>query len=159
MRGGAALGETHLAFTTRRREPVKKLGLELPKFFQRGNKASGSSESLAREEQRTSLLAEEQHVEPQGPPLSRAEQLKARLASKVDAVKGGAEAKKTSWSTFGSGSAAGASGSGTGASGSSSAATAPPTRAAAAPAAAPPAADKAAAGDSLDALFANLGRR
>ena len=144
--GVAHIGETHAAFSTRRKVVVKKIGLELNRFFGRGNKAAGGSEAAAvKEEQRTSLLAEERE-ERAGPPLSRAEELKARLASKVAAVKTGGEAKESG----GMFSGAGASSSGAG-----------PSRPAPAPAQAPSggAASGGTSGDSLDALFANMGRR
>ena len=133
---------------------MKKFGLELNRFFGRGNKPGDSAEAAAKAEQHTALLTEE-HVEerPAAPPASamtRAEELRARLASKAEAVRGG-DGRKSSWPSFGGASSSAAP--------SSAAAPSAPTAAApppAAPRAAPPAA--ASGGDSLDALFANLGK-
>ncbi len=143
-RSGARFGETHTAFTLKRKEPVKKLGLELNRFFGRGgNKTAAAADAAAaRDEQHTSLLSEQHAPPPPGPALSRAEELKARLASKVEAVKAG-ESRQKSWLT-----------------GSSSQAAPAPSSAAPHAAAAPPERPaSASAGDSLDNLFANLGRK
>ena len=160
---GAALGATHSAITIRPRAPVKKFGLELNKFFGRGNKAGESAEAAAKDEQRTSLLAEERAEErpPPGPPLSRAEELRARLASKAEALRGGGDGKK-SWPSFGGASSGAAPSSAPAPAAAPSAAPPPPPpppRAAPSAAAPTSAAGGAAGGDSLDALFANLGRR
>jgi hypothetical protein len=159
FRSGGRIGETHTAFTMRRKE-AKKTGLELNRFFGRGKAAAaGSSDAAFKDEQRTSLLAEEREERPSAPPLSRAEELKARLASKVESVKGGAEGRsKPSWPSLGSGGGGGGgggSGSGSGSSGGSGAAASAP---AVAPVA-PTARAGASSSDSLDALFANLGKR
>jgi hypothetical protein len=159
FRGGGRIGETHTAFTMRRKE-AKKTGLELNRFFGRGKAAAaGSSDAASKEEQSASLLAEERAERPAGPPLSRAEELKARLASKVEAVKGGAERSKSLWPSLGGGGGGSSSGAGGGSGGGSAAAATPaPAKAPAAPAAAPARAG-ASSSDSLDALFANLGKR
>lgn len=155
IRGGAKPGETHAAFSVRRKDAKKKSPFEMNRFFQRGK--GPADEDNAREEQSKSLLAaerEEREAARAGPPMTRAEELKARLAAKADAVRGG----------------------------SSSASREPPTRterpatitsppplpprpAAAAPAAPAPTAQTggggaaAAAPTSLDAFFQSLGKR
>lgn len=148
FKNGGRLGETHTAFTTRRREPVKKVGLELNRFFGRGKQAATSGDAAAAEEQRALLLTEERADDPPaGPPRSRADELKARLASKVEAVKSADARPKTSWTTVFGGSGEGSS-------------AAPSAPAAAPPAAPAPAAPRGGStSDSLDALFANLGKR
>jgi hypothetical protein len=88
IRNGGRPGETHSAFTMRRREPKKKSGLELNRFFGRGKK-EGAEDGAVREEQRTSLIVAERE-ERAGPPMTRAEELKARLNAKVEAVRAGA---------------------------------------------------------------------
>ena len=88
IRNGGRPGETHSAFTMRRREPKKKIGLELNRFFGRGKK-EGAEDGAVREEQRTSLIVAERE-ERAGPPMTRAEELKARLNAKVEAVRAGA---------------------------------------------------------------------
>ena len=156
IRGGAKPGETHAAFSVRRKDAKKKSPFEMNRFFQRG-KGPADEDNAREEEQSKSLLAaerEEREAARAGPPMTRAEELKARLAAKADAVRGG----------------------------SSSASREPPTRterpatitappplpprpAAAAPAAPAPTAQTggggaaAAAPTSLDAFFQSLGKR
>ena len=133
---------------------MKKFGLELNRFFGRGNKAGDPAEASAKAEQHTALLAEERVEErpaAPAPAMSRAEELRARLASKAEAVRGG-DGKKSSWPSFGGASSSAAP--------SSAAAPSAPAAAAAPPPPPPRAAasSTAGAGDSLDALFANLGK-
>ncbi len=153
IRNGGKPGETHSAFTMRRKEPKKKIGLELNRFFGRGKKEGAPEEVAAKEEQRTSLLVAERE-ERAGPPMTRAEELKARLNAKVEAVRAGV-----------SGGA------------SSSAAVAPPpmrppsvqaalppppppvAAASAARAEAPKADAGSSSSNSLDSFFASLGKR
>jgi hypothetical protein len=90
IRGGAKPGETHAAFSVRRKEAKKKSPFEMNRFFQRGK--GSADEDGACEEQSKSLLAaerEDREAARAGPPLTRAEELKARLAAKADAVRGG----------------------------------------------------------------------
>ena len=154
IRGGAKPGETHAAFSVRRKEAKKKTPFEMNRFFQRGKGPSANEDGAREEEQSKSLLAaerEDREAARAGPPLTRAEELKARLAAKADAVRGG----------------------------SSSAAREPPTRPSAtitappplpprptvaAPAALAPTAQTGgggggAASTSLDAFFSSLGKR
>jgi len=104
IRGGAKPGETHAVFSVRQKDGKKKSGFELNRFFQRGGKKEGpTDEEAAREEQKTSLLAaerEEREASRAGPPMTRAEELKARLAAKAEAVRsGGSSAGGSSAST------------------------------------------------------------
>lgn len=98
IRGGAKPGETHAAFSTRRKEGKKKSGFELNRFFQRGKKEGQADEEAAREEQKTSLLAaeREEREAARGPPMTRAEELKARLAAKAEAVRSGGSGSSAS---------------------------------------------------------------
>ena len=92
IRGGAKPGETHAVFSVRQKDGKKKSGFELNRFFQRSGKKEGPTDEEAREEQKTSLLAaerEEREASRAGPPMTRAEELKARLAAKAEAVRSG----------------------------------------------------------------------
>lgn len=104
VRNGGRPGELHTAFTLRRDPKPKKRGHELNRVLFGGGRAAPKPGDDAREQQ--GLLADEAHPPAPGGggggALSRAEELKARLAARVEAARTRNAAPPTSsWSLSG----------------------------------------------------------
>lgn len=84
VRNGGRPGETHSAFTLRREPKKRTAGMELNRMlFGRPKPAS----EVAGGDETGALLANEAPIAQAGPSLTRAEELKARLASRAEAAR------------------------------------------------------------------------